>query len=96
MVQMSVGGIIANRMNRVLGLRARYASKSIDNIDCSISGIAFVVKGIRFSSGGKKYPKNELHEMGDTLEVHVSISVLNSQQIHDFSIILCPISVARC
>ena len=76
MIQMSVGGIIAYRKTRVLGLRARYASKSRDTIGNNILGISFVVKGIRFSSGGKRYSRNKCHEMGGRLKIHVSKSVL--------------------
>ena len=76
MVQISVGGIIAYRMNRVLGLRARYASKSRDTIGHNTLGVSFVVKGIRFSSGGKRYSMNKCHEMGGRLIIHVSKSML--------------------
>ena len=76
MVQIRVGGIIAYRKNRVLGLRARYASKSRGTIGHNTLGISFVVKGIRFSSGGKRYSKSQCHEMGGRLKIHVSKSVL--------------------
>jgi hypothetical protein len=89
-VQTSVGGMIANRKSRVLGLRARYASKSRDVTVNNMFGISFAVKGLRFSSGGKRYSIN-----GDRLEIHVSISELIFKQIFDFSIMLRPISVAR-
>jgi hypothetical protein len=99
MVQTSVGGIIASRKSCVLGLRARYARKSMDIVGYNKLGISFAVKGIRFSSGGKRYSTNKAHEMGDRpdrLDIHVSISVLSSsRQILNLSIILCLISGAR-
>lgn len=76
MVQISDGGIIASRKNLVLGLRTRYASKSRDNIGHNKLGISFAVKGIRFSSGGKRYPTNKCHEMGGRLKIHVNKSML--------------------
>lgn len=87
--------MIANRKSRVLGLRARYASESRGTREYIILGISFAVKGIRFASGGKRYSTNMFHGIGDRLEIHVSISLLIFKQILDFSIMLCPISVAQ-